>query len=498
MTRNYLYTIFFLLLIFSSLILAGCRTIRPPSTYKDTWTPTKYVLKKEVYKEDPWAEIEKRSPNLDTPLSLGDLLEISLQNSPDTKKAWYDTLKTSYQMKEAYSDYYPQVTLEATAKREKDITKSQDITDPLNKKKKNIIDDHSLYGPSAELSLLLLDFGGRKAEKDKEVYALIAQNFIFNQSIQDLVLDVESAYYNLYSGYAFLDAAYANKRDAEESYELAKAKYNTGLASKLDLYQSKADLENSLYSLENAKGELNIKKGKMAQVVGLRSDKNLQVDFPEKITVENINEENVSDLIGKALKLRPEIRALRAQAQSTREEIASAFSNMLPNLNFGASAESSWYHYHPDASANVYQRNDRVQEYAGYFTVNWDIFDGFYHINKKHEAEQNYASIKSELESTELSLTQEVWTEYNSYVTSMKKLEYAEAYLQSAQISFELGLESYKEGIKSMVDLLDAQSQLQNARSSLVSSERDLFLAAIELSHATGSLYPEQEIEQNR
>jgi len=57
--------------------------------------------------------------------------------------------------------------------------------------------------------------------------------------------------------------------------------------------------------------------------------------------------------------------------------------------------------------------------------------------------------------------------------------------------SHDLALEGYSEGLKSMLDLLQAQSSLSDARAKLIDSEKGLFIAVAELAHATGTLSTE-------
>ena len=60
--------------------------------------------------------------------------------------------------------------------------------------------------------------------------------------------------------------------------------------------------------------------------------------------------------------------------------------------------------------------------------------------------------------------------------------------MNSAQSSYDLATDGYKTGLKSILDLLEGQSQLSEARSKLVKSEKEYFVSIAELVHATGSV----------
>ena len=122
-------------------------------------------------------------------------------------------------------------------------------------------------------------------------------------------------------------------------------------------------------------------------------------------------------------------------------------------------------------------------------SFDWDIFDGFANLNKVRQAEEDYEEQRASLIEAEVAASAEVWTKYFDYKTALKKFEYSEAFLGTAQTSYDLALESYKTGIKSILDLLDAESRLSEARSNVIESRKDVFISLAELAHATGIIY---------
>ena len=84
-----------------------------------------------------------------------------------------------------------------------------------------------------------------------------------------------------------------------------------------------------------------------------------------------------------------------------------------------------------------------------------------------------------------------MWTKYYNYNTAVKKLKFSQAYFESSLASHDLALEGYAEGLKSMLDLLQAQSALSDSRAKFIDSQKGLFVAVAELAHATGTLSAE-------
>jgi len=69
--------------------------------------------------------------------------------------------------------------------------------------------------------------------------------------------------------------------------------------------------------------------------------------------------------------------------------------------------------------------------------------------------------------------------------------------MDTSKSAYDLALESYKAGLKSILDLLDAESKLSDARSKLIQSKKDVFVALANLAHATGSTGAKMETKIN-
>jgi outer membrane protein TolC len=156
---------------------------------------------------------------------------------------------------------------------------------------------------------------------------------------------------------------------------------------------------------------------------------------------------------------------------------------MLPSLSVGTDAGR----YYQDVFGASKGYN-KYYEYSGYVSVEWDIFNGFDNYFKKQEAAAAADQEKERLINAELEASSDVWTKYFAYRTSMRKLDFSEAFYDSAQASYDLSLEGYRTGIKDILDLLQSQTQLSAARSKLIQARKDRFVALAELIHATGSM----------
>ena len=458
-----------------AVLSSGCATVTSPHDPGEEWTPPKWD--KSIKKPDEvWKNLRERVSVPSSPLSLAEVIEEALVYNPAAKKAMQDAKAAQARIKQAESSWFPNVNVSAQVQRERDIsnTRACDVNE-------------TVYGPQAELTFLLLDFGGRASRVKQALHSFIAYGFTFNQTIQDVILEVERAYFNMYSAEASLDSAAADVADANASYIAADQKFKAGLVAELEVLQARSTLDNAQYVMADAKGAVKIARGQLAQAMGLPADADFSIEIPKKQEPPAISSENVSDVIDFALSKRPDIAALRASVRSKEAAAAAAASDLWPTLNLGASAQSNQYAYYGVEKNNpLLDKDDR--SYSGYISVGWDIFDGFNNYARLKEAQALAKAERDRLEQAEIAASSDVWQKYYAYNTAVSKLVFGQSYYESSRSSYDLAFESYKAGLKSILDLLESQKQLSSSRSTLISAKTDMFISLAEFIHSTGTI----------
>lgn len=466
----------FILFMSAILSMAGCETFQAASSPKQLWESP--ARDKNLKKTDPvWATIREQKIDNSKPLTLAELVDLALSNNPSTKQAWLSARSAQTQKKQAESTLYPQISVAPSITKER-IVASQ------SKYAENFLG----YGPSANLTYLILDFGGRSAAIEAASEAILSANFQFNQTFQDLLLAVEKSYYELYSSYATLEAAESDVENAKEGYDAARQRFEVGLASKLDVLQTKSNYENYLYNLEDAKGQVKTAKANLANTIGFPADTEFEIVSPSKDIPTDITDQNISELIKEAIEKRPDLASLQASLRSQIAAAKAAKSNLWPTLDATGGGQALWHKFPGSQNSNEHEYG-----YTAAVTLNWDIFDGFNNYNKWQQALIQADIQRSQLMQAELQASADVWIKYYAFNTAVKKLSFSRAFLETATSSYDLALQSYKAGLKSSLDLLDAESKLSDAKSNLIESRKELFIALVELAHATGSIGTESD-----
>ncbi len=475
-----------IILLASFLFLPGCRTADKPEKRGEFWSPPDWAREEQA--SDPvWQSLSSRKIDTSSPLKLADLVAIALDHNPVLRQSWENARVAAAETGQDRSQWYPAVTVGAEASYQKENFNLHSSSAATINPDQDVLN----YGPSLKVTWLVLDLGGRSSRIEESLQNLLAADYSYNRALQDIILEVESAYYDYYSSRSGLAAARADVKDAETSLTAARRKLKAGLATKLDELQARATYEDSLASLETARGTARTSKANLARAIGLPASTELKISDPSAEPPLEITAPEINRLTDEALKERPDLAALRAAVRAADAAARAASSGLWPALTAGGTAGKNWYSYYGDN-----ELYDDSYGYTGYLSLSWEIFNGFYDLNLKRAAEARAAAAREELAGAELAASADVWSNYYAYDSAAGKYRYSKAFFETARASYDLALESYKAGLSSILDLLRSQSQLAAARNQLIFSKKDVFIALAELAHATGTLGREEEGDQ--
>jgi outer membrane protein len=457
-------------------MFSGCSLISHPRDPSGSWNPPEWAEKR-LARDRTWASVREREVESAEKMQLADLLDVALTNNPVTREVWEKARAAQTRIKQAESEWYPQVSVSSMVEHNKKSTNNS--AGDLNQT------DYTVLG---EARLLLMDFGGRASRVSSTKQTLIQANFAFNQALQDVFLDTAKAYYGLYAAEALVDSAMADVADSEASLAAARHRLRAGLVSKLDVLQAESTYQNSLYSLEDAKGKMMAARAKLSLVMGVPADASFEIAEPATDISEDITKENVSELIEKAIMEKPSMAAAKAGLAAKEAELAAANSDLWPTFSTGgkmSAGEHKFFGAQKERSETSYKRD---QGYSAFLSVEWDVFDGFYRYSKRNEARAMAEAERASLTQAELEASADVWTKYFDFKTAERKYAFSKAFLSTSRTSYELASDSYRAGLKSILDLLQAQSQLSDARSKMIGSREDVFVSMAELAHSIGAL----------
>ncbi len=405
-------------------------------------------------------------------LSLEEVINIALEYNPITKAAWRQARAAAGQLNVSRSLYYPSITVNGEFNR----YQSDFVGTPIK-----VLD--TTYGLSASVDYLLFNFGGRYSQVQEAKYALLVADLSQNSTIQNMILEVEQAYYQYLGAKAMYDAALKSLEDAKTNLEAAQERNSNGLATIADVLQAKANYSQAQLTVESTNGQIQITQGGLVTAMGIPA--NIQVSvgsLPEHVNVPEIKK-TIDGLMKEAEEHRPDLAAARAQALQAQTHVNTVLASGLPSLVANGTV-SRTYLYTPPSNPYYDQWSTGIQ-------LQIPLFNGFSTAYGVFAAKEQAKAARQQLENVKQQVSFQVWSSYYTLKTAQQQLVTSEDFLTSAQQSEEVALGRYREGVGDILSLLNAQTTLASARAQEVQARANWFIAMAQLAYDTGVLTPE-------
>lgn len=296
---------------------------------------------------------------------------------------------------------------------------------------------------------------------------------------QGIAFQVFSMYLEVQKGAAHLKAAAQAIVDASENMRLATVRTAAGTGLRSDELRARTHLSMVEQQQITANNNLALARMKLAQLIGLPENETCEV--PEgiaAITVPVMSDE----LMGEALLNRVDVRQSQADLEKTDAAFRLARSEYLPTVGTFAS-------YQLNAKDAPFT-SDNDSWTAG-VSLKWNLFDGFRHASEQKRAESGQAAAREMLAATSKDVRYQLKESYLRRDEAGKRLEVARHAVQDAGETVRLLSKRYENSLSTMVDLLDAQTALIQARANLVESEAGYALAGGRIYYMTGTFVKE-------
>ncbi|MBQ8750342.1 MAG: TolC family protein [Alphaproteobacteria bacterium] len=384
-------------------------------------------------------------------VSLIDLIKIGICNNPSLNADYMSYLENKENLSSAKSEYFPDINLNAG------------LNKTHSKNQGNYSKETDPYNLNLGLSLMLYDFGGRSARIDGFKSYLASSGFNYNRALQDLILSIHTAYFKLLGAKEDLTSAKANEAMYKKSYDEAKRKYDVGLVALNDKLQTQTSYEQSKLKVIETENAVKQYEGDLAIILNLPPSTTFKLKEPPKdrdLTALN-KKDTLEKMIEHASKERFEVKAQEEsinQANLSLQELRSSRYGTI-SLSAESGYNNSWnsnYSYKKDSQIGL---NYRLPLFTGFETT---------HKIKATKLKRDKERLM--LDDVKNKIKNEVWSAYHDYQTSLKSYEVSKKLLKSAEENEKVAFKSYEIGKTDIINLLTAESQLADARDTLVNA----------------------------
>lgn len=414
-------------------------------------------------------------------LSVKEAISLSLEKNHLVRAAGHNVEAARQAINISNSNYYPAISFEETLAASNAPTQtfmmkldegrfSQDDfkIDNLNHPstwhdfKTSLQLQQPIYVPSLSSLSRMASLDAQKSEFELE---LARQNTAFQ--VFNLYLDVQKSE-------AQLNAAEKAVSDARENMRLATVRTAAGVGLRSDELRARTHLSLVEQQLISASNNQALTKLKLASTIGLPEDSRFEVSGELEQVPEPVLGEEAIPL---ALTNRADLKQSRTDIEKSDAAIKLANSEYLPSLGAFASYQLN--------SKETPFATDNDSWMAG-VTLKWKLFDGFRRGAERAKAVAGRSAAREMLESRISDVRYQLKESRLKRVEAGKRLEVARHALLDAEETVRLISKRFENSLTTMLELLDAQSALNQARANLVDTEASYALAGGRIYYSAG------------
>ena len=418
--------------------------------------------------------------------SLEKAVEIALQNKETLKASALDLRSSKQDIKSSYSGILPSLRASTT------MTESRfpEQTVGFNQSSGEILSDvSSITSASSNISINQNIYDGgvwwNNIRLAKNNYKISEQ---FNRQIKtNIIRNVHFAYFNYLKAMQLLGVARSNLMSSQQQLALVEQKFDLGSAKKTDLLKAKVRFGQARVDLISNDASLKSAYRNLKNAMGLINTNDefsiSDIERPLEIIPEF---ETGFELIQK---FNPSIKAKQYQVVAAKIGTKIAKGSRMPNISISASAFGTAESI-SDAVSNSYGDNQRTNTSL---SISLPLYSG----NTISTRIQKAKLTVNKQESEYLTQLEDLSVQLKDLIDQLQNfseiIPINETVLESAEEDLKLSQVRYSQGSTTILEVLNAQVSVVQAKSSLVRSKYDAFIQQANLKALLGTLDVEQE-----
>ena len=416
-------------------------------------------------KRAPWTPLDFQDP------VLNELLSVSFEGSPTLRQAIARLLQGRENLNIATAAFFPEI----------------DAAGKYNfvKESKNMgyLMQQDYYQLGLDASWEIDIFGGTRRRREAAKANLNAALYSLKNAGVSLMAEVALTYVRLRTTEEQIIQLEENLRYQEQIYRLTADKYETGLASQIDVSQAAYLVENTRSSLPPLRYKREALKNSLALLAGKLPGQ--LDDILNKKTVNLINRpfeydlQKLYDLPLSVVRNRPDVRAAEESLIAQNAAVGAAIADMFPKVSVSGLLGLQSLH-----SSDLFRKNSYGYSYVPEVSLPIFHFGALWGNVKLQEAlkeeqkiayEQALLSAAAQIRDALLALEAE----------QERNFAAREAYFQMREAS-DLTRNMYENGLVEYADVLDAEERRLSAQEQMITSNGALYEDIISFYKAIG------------
>ncbi len=396
-----------------------------------------------------------------TPLTLDEALATALKNHPQIIEAQEVLNVADARTGQTRANYYPQISIAADWSRGESYFAAQESIRLAQTNSAGLYLKQTIY-----------DFGRTAGAVDAARGNREAAHKALAVTQQDLALRVRSAFYLLLATEKQVIAVSETVRARDQVYRQAQEFFNQGIRAKVDMARAEANLFAAKTALIRAENNREIGRVELANAMGMASLGERKLVEPSQTQLPLPDR---SSLQQDAVLNRAELQQFAALKSAAAGNLKSAKSSYLPLLTGTTSAGYADRDFPP--SGNVWGVG---------LNLSIPLFSGFSSVEQVREANANINAIEARQNNLKLQITKEVESAWLGANEAAARIVSTQKEVAATSESKALAEGRYQEGVGSIIEVTDAQSQALDAQTANIQARYDYYTALARLDRAIG------------
>ncbi|MED5550019.1 MAG: TolC family outer membrane protein [Pseudomonadota bacterium] len=294
---------------------------------------------------------------------------------------------------------------------------------------------------------------------------------------QTVLVDAVTAFMDVRRDARVVEIRRNNAEVLAQHLQAARDRFEVGEITRTDVAQAEARLSGAQAELSAAQSQLAVSRAAYERVTGQPP-----ATLEEPPALPGMPD-SLADAAEFAYQSSPQLLAARFSEESARHAIRIARSNLRPEVTLSASASAA-----RDSSFSGDERDST--SVTGRVSI--PIFTGGLNRSRVRAAVAQEEQARHQVRQARRQVTEGVTNAWSNYVTSLAVIESSQQAVRANEIALDGVEQEAYVGIRTTLDVLDAEQELLNSRLTLVTAERDSYVAGYQLLQAMGLVSAEQ------
>ncbi len=333
---------------------------------------------------------------------------------------------------------------------------------------------------------------------DIQRYAHLSEKELLRQVELDIIQSAVTTYLNVLLEQTSLIQERYNLDITRSNYELSKSRVNVGSANASDLFRWESELANAKQAVLFAKADVEQQRQALNQILNRPISESFTTEME---TLENpsliISDDRITNLIqnvydlealtdffvGIGLERAPELAQLEADiAGNERQLVADQRAYWVPDVDLTAEYNNNF-------------SEDRVAGGFGFNNDGWTaglqfslpVFEGGSRYARTAQSRLAVRQLEAQYQDTKNTIEQNIRSTMEDAHATYNAIELAKVSETASQKNYELVAASYAQGLQSIVDVLDAQEALIDAREASMNASYSFLINLMNLQRSIGA-----------